>query len=213
MNGVKVCGVTRRSDAELAASLGASAIGVVLAPSPRQVSPEAAERVLAGLPEGVARVGVFVDALLDDVLRTVARCGLDTVQLAGSEPSTYGAELASRGLRVLRAVHMGAGRAHAFRDYPAHAFLLDAPPRDGRAGGTGRPFDWRLARSLPWERGRVVLAGGLDAANVAAAVGAVRPAAVDVCSGVEASPGVKDMRKMAAFIVAATEALTRIEAS
>lgn len=106
---------------------------------------------------------------------------------------------------LLKAVHVRSGAdLCGLTDYPADAFLLDAPPVNGRMGGTGAAFDWALAeRALPPDRSRIVLAGGLTAGTVAEAVAAVRPAMVDVSSGVEAAPGIKDATRMAAFLEAA----------
>lgn len=200
---VKICGLTRRVDAELAVALGADAIGVVFAAdSARRVDAARAADVLAGAPPQVTRVGVFRDAPLDEVLRAVERCALDCVQLTGSEDATYARGLRSRGVRVVRALAGGGDVAE--HGYPADGWLLDGAS-GGVVGGTGVAFDWTLARELPWPRERVALAGGLDAGNVARAIAIVRPAAVDVCSGVEAEKGIKDQARMAAFIRAARE--------
>jgi phosphoribosylanthranilate isomerase len=248
---VKVCGLTRPSDAALAAELGAAALGVVLAPSPRQVDPARAAEVLGAAPAGVLRVGVFVDPEPGFVARVVEACGLHWIQLSGRETpelaleilKEVGAVSASVGSEA-KGVNMapgpgperGAGPAgpagvvrsegalappsllkavhvrrledlQAAADYPAHAFLLDSPPLGGRMGGTGRSFDWTLAGALPWDRGKVVLAGGLTARNLAQAVVVVRPAMVDVSSGVESAPGIKDAARLEDFL----EAAARIE--
>lgn len=215
---VKICGLTRPEDAALAARLGAAALGVVFAPSPRQIDPDRAAEVFHAVPASVARVGVFVAPEPEIVGEAVIRCGLDWVQLSGQESPECAAEiaLAARnaaaaerrpGPRVLKAVHVRSQTdLIAAADYPADAFLLDAPSTDGRMGGTGRPFPWKAAASLPWPCARVVLGGGLTAANVAAAMDAVGPGAVDVCSGVEAAPGIKDPARLAAFFAAAREA-------
>lgn len=209
---VKICGLTRPGDALLAAELGADAVGVVFAAGPRQVSVAQAAEVLGSVPLGVARVGVFVDPDPELVAEAAAACMLDWVQLSGREnPEAAGrateaaqgalARLAPPGL--LKAVHVEtADSLEAMAAYPADAFLLDAPPLGGRMGGTGRRFAWADAARLPWERRRVALAGGLTAENVGAAIAAVRPAMVDVSSGVESAPGIKDATRMAAFLAA-----------
>jgi len=211
---VKVCGLTRPADAALAAELGADALGVVFAPSPRQVVLARAVEVLAVAPPGALRVGVFVDPEPGFVAEAVGACGLDWVQLSGREPAELAREIMEEAKAapappgLLKAAHVrSAGDLLALADYPADAFLLDAPPRGGRMGGTGRSFDWRVAVDLPWARGRVALAGGLTADNLALAVAAVRPAMVDVSSGVESAPGIKDAGRMRAFL----EAARRIE--
>jgi phosphoribosylanthranilate isomerase len=220
---VKVCGLTRPSDAALAAELGAAALGVVFARSPRRVDAAGAREVLDAAPPEVLRVGVFVDPEPAFVVEAVDACGLDWVQLSGREPAEGALELAEA-LRaaadsvgrdggapsspvvpgLLKAVHIrGPEDLRAAVGYPAHAFLLDSPPLRGRMGGTGRSFDWTLAGTLPWGRERVVLAGGLTARNLAAAVAAVRPAMVDVSSGVESAPGIKDAGRLREFLEAA----------
>ncbi len=213
---VKVCGLTRPEDAALAARLGAAALGVVFAPSPRRLEIDRAAAVLAAAPPGLARVGVFVDPAPAFVAEAVRACALDWVQLSGRESAEAALEImaavAAAGARpgLIRAVHVhGGADIRALADYPADAFLLDAPPLrtdDGeRMGGTGRTFDWSRAAALPWDRERVALAGGLEPANLATAVRAVRPAIVDVSSGVESAPGIKDPARLAALLDAARE--------
>lgn len=209
---VKICGLTRAWDALLAVELGAAAVGVVLAGGPRRLTAAQAAQVLGQVPAEVARVGVFVDPDPALVAEAVAACALDWVQLSGREDPEEAARImdAARGAMarlhppgLLKAVHVeSAATLEALAGYPADAFLLDAPPLDGRMGGTGRSFDWGDAASLPWDRERVALAGGLTAENVGAAVAAVRPALVDVSSGVESAPGIKDATRMAAFMAA-----------
>jgi phosphoribosylanthranilate isomerase len=207
---VKVCGLTSAADAALAARLGAAALGVILAPSPRRLDLSRAAEVLAAAPQGVLRVGVFVDPDPDAVVEAVAACALDWVQLSGREPPARAtaimAAVRAAGARpgLLNAVHVRSEADIAgLGAYPADAFLLDSPPRRGRMGGTGRAFDWSMARALPVGRDRVALAGGLTAENLAAAVARVRPVMVDVCSGVEAAPGIKDAGRLSAFMEAA----------
>jgi phosphoribosylanthranilate isomerase len=204
---VKICGLTRPEDAALAARLGAAALGVVLAPSPRQVSTKRAAEVLAAAPPGVARVGVFVGAEVQEIGEAVEVCGLDWVQLSGGSRGGLrvgvGELRGQGGWGAIRAVHVGdVGDLERAAGDDADAFLLDAPVRDGRMGGTGRRFDWGLAAELPWAASRVIVAGGLTAENVAAAIAALRPGMVDVSSGVEAAPGIKDAGRMAAFMEA-----------
>lgn len=199
---LKVCGLTTRDDAALAVSLGADALGVVLwRHSPRAVDAAAGAGILAVAPPGVARIGVFVDATLDEVARAVDRCALDFVQLAGDESPQLARAIAERtGVRVIRAVHVdGPDSIDRFADYPADFFLLDAPRRAG-VGGTGQRFEWKDAARLPWPSERMIVAGGLRPGNVAAALAALRPGAVDVCSGVETLPGRKDAAALREFI-------------
>lgn len=194
---VKVCGITRREDALLAADLGASAVGFVFWPhSPRYVEPEAAAEIARALPADVAPVGVFVDAPLDDVRRIAARVGLAAVQLHGDEPATLCDGLP---YRVLKAVPVaGAATCAAAERVPRRiTVLLDA--RDPvRRGGTGRTVDWGVAAEVAAGR-RIFLAGGLDPGNVGEALRTVRPYGVDVSSGVETRPGRKDAGRLRVF--------------
>lgn len=195
---VKICGVTRREDALEAARLGADAVGLVFWPhSARSITPETALAVIDGLPPFVSVVGLFVDpeaAWVREVLRQVP---LDLLQFHGEEPAAF---CASFDRRYCKAVRMRedtdlAERANTYTD--AVGLLLDAFV-EGMPGGTGVSFDWtRVERDLGKP---VILAGGLDAGNVAGAIARVRPWAVDVSGGVEAERGVKDAAKMAAFI-------------
>ena len=194
---VKVCGITRREDALLAADLGASAVGFVFWPhSPRYVEPEAAAEIARALPADVAPVGVFVDPSVDDVRRIAARVGLAAVQLHGDEPATLCDGLP---YRVLKAVPVAgaATRAAAERVPRRVTVLLDA--RDPvRRGGTGRTVDWGVAAEVAAGR-RIFLAGGLDPGNVGEALRTVRPYGVDVSSGVETRPGRKDAGRLRVF--------------
>ena len=194
---VKVCGITRREDALLAADLGASAVGFVFWPhSPRYVEPEAAAEIARALPADVAPVGVFVDPAVDDVRRIAARVGLAAVQLHGDEPATLCDGLP---YRVLKAVPVAgaATRAAAERVPRRVTVLLDA--RDPvRRGGTGRTVDWGVAAEVAARR-RIFLAGGLGPGNVGEALRTVRPYGVDVSSGVETRPGRKDAGRLRVF--------------
>lgn len=182
---VKVCGITNRADAEFAAAAGASALGFVFAASsPRWIAPAEARALGAGL--NVTRVGIFVDVPAARVREMAAEAALDVVQLYGGE--TPG------GLRVWRAYRV----THELPEPSADA---EAVLYDGRASGV--PFDWSL---LAGRAGRLILAGGLDAANVAAAIRAVRPWGVDASSKLEREPRRKDPEKVRAFIEAARNA-------
>ena len=197
---VKVCGLVRRDDALRAADLGADALGFVFAPgSRRRADPERVARIVEELPPFVVAVGVFRDQPVDEVRAVARACRLDLVQLHGSEAMAYIREL---GLPVLKAFGVGPGwDPEALEPYRAlGAFLLDAP-----GGGTGRTIPWEAARRAR-VYGRVVLAGGLHAGNVAEAVRFARPWAVDAASGTEAAPGIKDPVKLAAFLRAVREA-------
>jgi phosphoribosylanthranilate isomerase len=204
---VKVCGITRPEDAELAVELGAWAIGFILwERSPRAADPAVAAGIAAALRRRVEPVGVFVNASLDRIAHAAEALHLTHVQLHGDEGPAFCAEVARRtGAKVIKAIRVA--DASDFRDverFHTDFHLLDAAAR-GLRGGSGQTWDWGLAsqraRKVP-----VLLSGGLTPENVAAGIAAVRPYAVDVASGVEASPGVKDPDKLAAFLAAATPA-------
>ena len=202
---VKVCGITRLEDAELAATLGAWAIGFVLWPGSRRAcDPGVAAGIARTVRRRVEPVGVFVNAGLDEIAWAVDAIGLTHVQLHGDEgPSFCSAVRQRTGARVIKAVRIGLG--YDFRDaerFHTDFHLLDAAV-PGTRGGTGRTWDWSLAAE---RRSKVpaILSGGLTAENVAEGIAAVRPWGVDVASGVEAEPGVKDPAKVEAFIAAAT---------
>lgn len=195
---VKICGITRVEDALAAARCGAHAVGVVFyRPSPRCVSPSQAAAIVAALPPFVSVVGLFVDADAGEVRATVAEARCHLLQFHGSEPPEFCAQFELPYVKVVR-VRSGVDLlqyAHAYRD--AKGLLLDAYV-DGTHGGTGTSFDWKLIpRTIPLP---VILSGGLNPQNVEQAVRAVRPWAVDVSSGVEAAPGIKDAARIAAFM-------------
>jgi len=192
---VKICGLTCLEDALTAARLGADALGFVLAPSPRRVSPEQVREIVKALPPLVLTVGVFVDEKPDRIKEVKNFCGLDAIQLHGEESEEF---VAALGGRVIKALKVNGPLSSWVGAYPAAALLLDAY-RPGRAGGTGRTFDWDLAVDLARQR-PIILAGGLTPENVVQAVAAVRPYAVDVSSGVEIEPGRKNYEKLENFI-------------
>lgn len=201
---VKICGITRIEDALVAAQSGADAIGLVFYPqSPRAVSVEAARAICAALPPFVTTVGLFVDAEPESLRAVLRDVPLDVLQFHGAEAAAYCTQFGRPFLKALRmreATDVAAVRAE-FR--AASALLLDTY-RAGVPGGTGEVFDWqRVPRELADE---IVLAGGLNPDNVAAAIAMVRPYAVDVSGGVESAPGIKDAQRIAAFIAAVRRA-------
>lgn len=202
---VKVCGLTVPEEALACAELGVWGIGVVFAAtSPRRVDAARAAEVLAGLPAGVARVGVFVAAPARDMAAVAERAGLTHLQLHGGDP---GAARRASGLPVIEAVRVAdAGSLERARASEADMVLLDAAV-PGRHGGTGRAFDWGLLEQRPLGR-PFVLAGGLRAETVGEAVARLRPAIVDVSTGVESSPGRKDAERVRAFVEAVAAAGT-----
>lgn len=202
---VKICGITSAADALTAVAAGADALGFMFyPPSPRYLTVDAARAITRELPPFVARVGVFVDADEERIAETVKRVGLDTVQLHGSESPEFAARLT--GARVIKAMRMeGPAALERLAGFREFAWLLDSYVA-GSFGGTGQTFNWDLACEAVRRGGQVILAGGLTVDNVARAVAAVGPHAVDVSSGVEVSPGRKDPAKVRDFIAAAKSA-------
>jgi phosphoribosylanthranilate isomerase len=200
---IKICGLTRLEDALEAARLGADALGFNFWPgSKRYLAPAAARAIVRALPPFVTPVGVFVDAGRDELLSAAAVSGVQVLQLHGDEPPELARSLPMPFVKAIRVA--GPGSLLALDRWSGAAgFLLDAPAPG--YGGSGLTFDWSLAAAAA-RRSTVLLAGGLTPANVAAAIRAVRPFAVDVASGVESSPGVKDPALLAAFVAAARAA-------
>ncbi len=193
MTQVKFCGITTLDDARTAARLGAHALGFVFTESKRRIDPQGARHIVANLPPRVATVGVFVDAPLEDVRRIVEYVRLDAVQLHGDEPAGYCRAL--NGVRVIKRFDVtdndGATLRERMAPYDVDGYLLDP------GAGSGQTFAWARARGI----GRpLIVSGGLTAENVAEAIRALRPVAVDVSSGVERSAGHKDAGRMRAFL-------------
>lgn len=200
---VKICGLTNVEDALAAVEAGADALGFVFAAGRHQATPEQARLIIAALPPFVSTVGVFVDEDAAVVRQIAHFCRLDLLQFQGHEPPDYCAGFTQRvikGFKVKDKASLG-----QFESYDVAAYLLDSYVA-GLSGGTGRSFDWELAQGLAASR-PVILAGGLTPTNVARAISIVRPSAVDVSSGVEASSGRKDYRKMVDFIQQARQAI------
>ncbi|GJM45601.1 MAG: N-(5'-phosphoribosyl)anthranilate isomerase [Gemmatimonadota bacterium] len=195
---IKICGLTRREDALAAAEAGADAIGLVFAESPRRVTPEAARRIVRDLPTHVLRIGVFVDETPAQIARVVGMAELDRVQLHGFEDPTVRELVGTRILKAFRAQYEDV--VEEIQASGEGTFLLDTWSADV-AGGTGRTFDWKIAQQTA-ALGRLILAGGLTAENVGDAILAVRPFGVDVSSGVEDAPGLKNPDKIRAFVAA-----------
>jgi phosphoribosylanthranilate isomerase len=199
---VKVCGITSVADAALCAEAGADAVGFVFWPmSSRRVDAAKAAAISRTLPPFVLRVGVFVDAPADEMARVADQVGLDLLQLHGDEPPEAVAGLARRAIKAVR-VGKGFRAEEALRYDQAAGLLVDTrlPGETMMPGGTGVPFDWRLVREVRQHASFLMLAGGLSPDNVAEALTAVGPDAVDVSSGVESLPGRKDPGKVRAFV-------------
>lgn len=196
---VKVCGITRLEDAMIAIEAGAQAVGFIFhKPSPRYISPQRVREIVSALPPFVVTVGVVVRLAADEINRIADLCRLDRIQLHGGEPE-----------EILRQVNRPAYRAFRLHEEtdlaqveaaPDETVMLDTFDPD-QFGGTGQPFNWEWAKRIGQSR-RVILAGGLNAENAARALEIARPAALDVSSGVEAAPGIKDADKIDLFFQA-----------
>jgi len=216
---IKICANTSLEDATIAAEAGADAVGFVFAPSPRRVTAEQAAVIVPRLPANIEKIGVFVDASVDEIAATVEAVGLTGVQLHSMVTAEETAKLRARfgpGLRILRVVHFDARAGKLIKKQIAeHARNphVDAVLVDSRTvaavGGTGAAFDWAIARKTLFQGAKewkLIAAGGLNPANVAEAIAMLRPWGVDVVSGVESAPGKKDPKKVREFVARARAA-------
>jgi phosphoribosylanthranilate isomerase len=198
---IKICGITSLSDARMAVEQGADALGFMFyRASKRFVEPAAARSIIERLPERVVKVGVFVNAPESEVRNAIAASGIDTLQFHGEESPEFCDGF--RPLRIWKAFRMESPASlRPLRHYGGvDAWLLDSHVA-GFHGGTGHSFDWDLAIKAMVGGRPVILAGGLNSENVAAAVARVQPFGIDVSSGVESAPGKKDFAKVAAFVL------------
>lgn len=194
---IKICGITNIEDAMAAAGAGVDALGFIFYPkSPRGVDMKTAARIIKELPPFVLSVGVFVNETPEQVNRVTAECGLDRVQLHGTEGPSYCGRVNAKVIKALRVSDIK--DVDAIKDYCVSAYLLDAYQEDVH-GGTGKTFDWDIAVAAK-RFGNIILSGGLTSENVQEAVRRVEPYVVDVCTGVEMKPGKKDPEKMKRFI-------------
>jgi phosphoribosylanthranilate isomerase len=200
---LKVCGITRAEDAAAACEMGYGAVGLVFAESPRRVSPERAREICSSLPSSILRVGVFVGEEPAEIRRIMDHCGLDLVQFHGGEDPGEVMRFGGRAIAALRP--RSPEDLERVADYRGVFAVLVDTWDPVLAGGTGRTCDWDLAARAALCN-RVILAGGLNPANVGGAVRRVRPFGVDVSSGVESSPGRKDGVLLREFARAATGA-------
>jgi phosphoribosylanthranilate isomerase len=199
---VKICGLTNAADALMAVAMGADALGFIFAPSVRQIGVEDVSEIVGQIPDDVLTVGVFRDESAQHIVDVVAATGLGGVQLHGRESPGEAKWIRARVPFVVQAFGAGDPRLDRVDDYEVDAVLLDAA-----VPGSGHTFAWDLVGDLPRRRD-VILAGGLRPENIVDAIRTVRPWGVDVASGVESSPGRKDVRRVRRFIALARDAAT-----
>jgi phosphoribosylanthranilate isomerase len=197
---VKICGITSEDDALLAVALGADAVGFIFAPSPRQVTPNVVERIIHRLPPEILTVGVFRDEAPQRVAEITNSIGLRAAQLHGSESAADTRFVSERVAFTIKAFPAGHSDIARWNEFGARLVLVD-----GASPGSGEVFEWRLVEGVV-DPSRLIVSGGLNSSNVKDAISHLKPFGVDVDSGVEASPGKKDPRKLRAFIAAAKQA-------
>ncbi|MDP7058594.1 MAG: phosphoribosylanthranilate isomerase [Nitrospinaceae bacterium] len=196
---VKICGTTSLNDALLAIESGADAVGFIFyKESPRNISEKDVKDIVVRLPPFIETVGVFVNETSDKVNRIAEQCRLTAVQLHGDESPAFCRRVKRRVIKAVRV--KDAESLKGMSGYDVSGYLLDAFNEESR-GGTGKIFDWNLALRAK-KQGPVIIAGGLNPFNVYTAIHRVKPYGVDVCSGVEKSPGIKDPEKVGEFIKA-----------
>lgn len=197
---VKICGITSEADALLAVAMGADAVGFVFAPSRRQVAPQAVQRIVDRIPREILTVGVFRNESRARVVEITNTIGLRAAQLHGDETAEDTQWIATRVPLTIKAFPAGHPNLTRLDSYGAELVMVDA-----ESPGSGEVFDWRLAEGVV-DPARLIVSGGLHPDNVADAIAHLHPFGVDVSTGVESRPGVKDPRKVRAFVVAARKA-------
>ena len=194
---VKICGMTNLKDVKVAVDGGVDAVGFIFyKKSPRSVTMQAVREIVLELPPFVDSVGVFVNETAEQINKIADHCKLDRVQLHGDESPAFCKKIRRRVIKAIRVKDIQSLKK--LSDYPVSSFLLDTFSED-QYGGTGKVFDWNLAYPAK-KYGPIILAGGLTPINVHQAIQRIQPYGVDVCSGVESQPGIKDHKKMKAFL-------------
>ena len=190
---IKICGITNKKDALMAADFGADALGFIFAKgSPRKITPATARYIIDKLPPFVVPVGVFVDSPIEEILSIIERTGIQCVQLHGNESPT---EYSKLNIPIIKSFRVDKHfEADTLLRFPGAAYLLDTFVK-GTLGGTGKTFDWNVAVSAK-VYGRIILAGGLTPDNIIEAINKVQPYSIDISSGVESVPGKKDKMKL-----------------
>ena len=197
---VKICGNTNVEDAKMAAELGADYLGFIFTPSKRKIDIATAKAIIKSLPHFQNFVGVFFNQSKKEVESTAQQLGLKMLQFHGDETALYCRSFADKGYEVIKTFRIkDAMSLKRIDEYNVSAFLFDTYSKEEK-GGTGKPFDWMLIADRPFVHDKLFLAGGLNPANLQAAIDVVHPFAVDVASGVEKEPGKKDYRLLEQFI-------------
>ena len=190
---VKICGITSLKDAKIAVNYGASAIGLIfIQGSPRYIDPRLVKNWISDIPKNVKKVAVFVDEKIENIHSIVKDLNLDFIQLHGSETPEYCAHMIKPVIKVFRVGDEF--DSTVLKDYQVTAFLFDTYQK-GKPGGTGENFNWELIAELKTDT-PIILSGGLNSVNILNGINVVNPSAVDVNSGVESAPGIKDERKV-----------------
>jgi phosphoribosylanthranilate isomerase len=196
MTWIKICGITNIEDGLKAASLGADSLGFIFAPSQRRVDPDVAKKIILALHKTLLKVGVFVNEDPEEVLRVAEYCSLNGLQFHGEEQPDYCQKFSLPVIKTIRIKNLESLKD--MEKYHDVSILLETYS-PVQAGGTGNTFPWEIALKAKEEK-NFVLSGGLNPLNVGEAIKKVRPWGVDVCSGVEVSPGKKDLLKMVEFV-------------
>lgn len=205
---IKICGITREEDAIVAAELGVNALGFVFyEKSPRSIPPSKAKQIIRSLPPFISAVGVFVNPTLSTITTMINETGIDTIQLHGEETPQFCEHIKQMSnIRIIKAFRVhDAFSLEVLEAYKVSAWLLDTY-HPHLYGGSGLTFNWELVKVASSESRPIILAGGLTPENVAQAIKVVKPYGVDVSSGVEISPGIKDHTKMYLFVEAVRKA-------
>jgi phosphoribosylanthranilate isomerase len=198
---VKICGITNLEDARFCCAAGADILGFVFAKSPRRVTAARAQRIIAGLPEKIVTAGIFVNEKPAKIERIAARCGLDMIQLHGDESARECDALMKAGYPVIKALRIqDKDSFDAIQKYPGVDWILLDRFQKGAYGGTGKVIDWPLVKQAKKYRKKLMLSGGLGCDNIAEALRAARPDAVDASSRLEKIPGKKDHALLQVFI-------------
>ncbi|MBM4351121.1 MAG: phosphoribosylanthranilate isomerase [Deltaproteobacteria bacterium] len=200
MTWIKICGITNIEDARQAASIGVDALGFIFAPSLRRVEPEVVKKIILALPKTLLKVGVFVGEESKEVLRIAEYCSLNALQFHGNESPEYCRKFV---YPIFKAIHVKDLESLKDMEKYRDVYIILDTYSPSQAGGTGISFPWEIALKAK-EKRNFILSGGLTPSNVGEAIKTIKPWGVDVCSGVEVTPGKKDLLKMKEFITTAT---------